>query len=490
MTTVNPPDLSCYITPPHGQVMDVAYAIPYDGGETQMSFTQNFGRQGDTGTIPIVDDNYSTGVPPNLVVKPSFVIPSFSQVRLVDNNAAYYYGSETEGTLFAGYAPAPELAIVSPTRAEWDLSCVDYSGYMNNSIVQGIYDGIAMGDAIVDLVKKANCGITAATVKHGGFVQVGPNLPRTVIHYTNLTQALQKISNMSSSASAYGWYVDENRNLHFYDQQQAIFSGVTVTDSPTQDGLLSFTECHIVLDGTFKYNYDGGNLYNRSLVVGKTRTITPSPSSKKYSKPNDTFQGNGLIGVFPLSMSPDAAGTPLIIVNGVTQTASYYDGVTAPTTQWFIFQNANGTWSLSINPTKLPIPSAGSVIKAYYPYKTTITAQADLKQSQRAIGGPNNGIFATVVNEQSIQSTASAYARATRDLAEYGHCQEKVTFNTSPEWVGVWRAGQTFILDSKLLLDSQRGFASGLYAKFAITQQTISFGKGGFRTCQIDAVRI
>ena len=484
--TINAPSLLCTITPPHKVGVNYASYIAYDGGSTSMSITENFGRQGTTATIPIIDANYSTGVPPKLVVNPSFTFPAFSTVQLVDANAASYYGSTEAGTLFAGYISGPSLQIMSPTEAEWLLSCVDYTGYANASITQYTFDGISMGDAVVDLVKKANCGIKAATIANGGYVQPGPVIPRTVIHYTNLTTALQKISNMASGQSAYGWYVDSNLNLHFYDQQQASDSGVTVTDSPTQSGLLSFTECHIVMDGSFKYEFDGSSIYNRALVVGQTRTV--SANIKK--KATDTFTGNGTKASWLLSRVPSSEAGIKLTVNGIAQTVSVYDGSTKSTSAWVVSQNDNGTWSLHVNPGYTKVPSAGSVIKIWYGYKTTITALADLKQSQNTIGGPNSGVFAKVVSQTTIQSTAAAHQRAVRELAEYGHAQERISFSTSPEWVGVWRAGQTFTLDSKLLLDSQRGFAPGLTATFMILQQTITFGQGGFRTCQVEAVRV
>ena len=483
MTTINPPQIACYITSPHGVQLDYAPYLEYESG---VSYTQNFGRQGDTMSLTIIDDNYSTGEPPNLMITPSFAFPSFSQVKVEDLNAVAYYGDEERGTLFAGYVTKPTLTISSPTQAQWGLECVDYSGYANAAIVQSIFDGVYMGDAIVDLVRKANCGIKAATITNGGYVQIGPRIPRTVIHYTNLTQGLQKISQMASSASAYGWYVDSSLNLHFYDQQQASTSGVTVTDSPTQSGLMSFTECHIQ-QGSLSYEFDGSSIFNRALCVGASKSVQANPKKAATA----TITADGHTYVWPLSQVPDAAGTPVVHVNGIAVTCNFYDGSTTLTTNYALKQNADGSWVLAVNLPYGKVPATNSIIKVWYAYRTTITAQVDLQQSQNAIGGPNNGIFATVVNQKTISTTTAAYQRAVRDLAEYGHAQERITFTTSPEWVGVWRAGETFTLDSKLLLDSQRNFTSGLNATFMIMQQTVNFDQNsGFRTCSVQAVRI
>jgi hypothetical protein len=521
--------LSCYITPPNQPTVDFADKLAYLGASQQVSVTQNFGRQGDTATLSLIDGYYSRETSQNVIkVEPTFTIPSFSLVKLIDNNALSHYGDDDRATIFYGYNQDPSLYIYSANEVEWALSCLDFTGYANASINQGTYEGIPMGNAIVDIVKKANCGITAALVADGGFVQPGPNLPRVVLHYSNLTSGLQKISKYASGQSAYGWYIDSQLRLHYYDQQQAPSSGVTVTDMPTQSGLFSYTECHIDLNQKLQYEFDGTTLFNRALVVGKRQTISANTSNAA----TDSFIASGSQTQFQLSQVPatstsdastaatnkatfstiagaitaglagkvtstskasstTAAKTiPYVSVNGVGQTASVYDGTTTPTTQWTIKQQSNGSWSLVVTPNYGVTPRQGASVQVWYHYQTTITAQADLKQSQKAIGGPNQGIFATVVNQSSIDSTASAYARATRELAEYGHPQERMTFTTTEEWIGVWRAGMTFELDSKLMLDSQRGFAPGLKATFIITAQTVTFSQGGYRQWQVTAIRV
>lgn len=492
------PNIACYITPPRQPTVDYGSFLAYTGAANQISVTQNFGRQGDTATFNLIDADYSTGSGDSIDVNPSFVIPTFSVVKLIDTNALEYYGNDDRASIFYGYVAKPSLSLNAPTEMEWSLSCVDPGGYANASVVQGVYEGIPMGDAIVDIVQKANCGIKAALVSKGGFVQAGPTLNRTVIHYTNITKALQKISKMASSQSAYGWYIDSELQLHFYDQNQAPDSGVVVTDSPTSGSQYSFTECHIDQGQKFTYDYDGSTIYNRVLVVGASKTI--STTVKKA--PTDTFTGDGHTTEFKLSYTPDtvvsAASSakttkntlPVVTVNGTQQTVTVYDGTTPVTTLWTIKQQDNGSWVLAVTPSYGTTPGSGAKISLWYRYKITITAQVDLKASQNAIGGPNNGIFANVVNQTSLDTTAAAYQRGTRDLAEYGHAQEKITFYTTQEWVGVWRAGMTFELDSKYILDSQRGFKPGLNAKFMITQQTVTFAKAGFRQWNVTAMRV
>ena len=504
--TILAPQLQCLITAPNCQSIDYSANLVYNGGRGGISITQNFGRQGDTATLNVIDAQYSSGAPPHLVVKPSFKIPAYSTITLRDI-AAYYYlighgysiqDALDAATIFAGYVQHPTLYINSPLEAEWSLSCVDYSGYANASIVQGLYEGIPMGDAVVDLVNKANCGISAALISNGGYVEPGPLLPRTIIHYTNLTNGLQRISRMASSQSAYGWYVDESLNLHFYDQQQATSSGVTVTDAPTSSGLLSYTECHIDQAQGLQYEFDGTSLYNRALVVGASKVIatnTQSPATDSWTSDGKTTQWYlSHVPNTTVRLTSTTASTrlelPVVTVNGTNQNVTVFDGVTPVTTPYTITQTDAGRWILKVTPGYGTVPSPGSTVSIWYRYKTTITAQADLKRSQHAVNGPNKGIFAKVISQTSIDTTAAAYQRATRELAEYGHPQERIVFTTTPEFIGVWRAGQTFVLKSQFLLDSQRNFEPGLHAKFMISQQTCTVGDNGFRTWQVTAIRV
>lgn len=504
------PDVRCYITPPNGVRTDYSKYLVYSGSGSAPSFSQNFGRQGDTGTISLYDPNYSSENVKNgnqvLTVHPSFVIPTYSQVDIVDRTIAKLPEASLyqNGVIFSGYVSNPQLTIESPTSAIWTLSLVDYSGYGNASIVYGQYEGLAMDDLVIYLVNQANCGIKAAKIADGGYIAPGPVLPRMVFSHENLTNALQKVSKMASSSSAYGWYVDQHLNLHFYDQQQADPSNVIVTDSPSKKSRLSVTEAHIAMDGSLKYEFDGQSLYNRCVVSGATTTVRPNaPKPPTYTKKGklkatrsgpatDQWVASGGQSSFVLSQVPDVrAQIPTLIVNGAFQTISYNDGQTLPTTQWYIADNPNGSWTLQVNPSSGGVaPPTGAVVSIWYPYQVQITAQADNVPSQLAIGGPNRGIFAKALNQRTLTTSSAAYQRGVREVTEFGHAQERITFSTTEEWTGVWRAGQTFGLFSKFLVDTKNNFQPGLIAFFIITQASVSFTENGFRTWSITAVRV
>ena len=501
MSNIALPNIKCYVTRVGETVpKDLSAYFAYNEDGASNSITQNFGRQGDTGTFTLVDPFYSKQINGVTVVSPSFVVPTFSRVKVVDQSIAaltdawkYNYG-----VLFQGYVSNPTLMITSPTKAIWHLTVMDYTGYMNASIVHGQYEGLKMEDLVVLLVKMADCGIKAETTAKGGYVSPGPVIPRLVFTYQTLADALKKVSRMASSSSAYGWYVDDDLNLHFYDQQQAPSSGITVTDTPTTG--ISFTECHIANDGSLKYELDGQSVFNRAVVVGSTTTIRPKPpinpvtgrTEKHSGPPTDRWRSTGAQASFPMSFVPDVkADTPLLLVNSNQLGISFNDGSAVPTTPWMIVQAPNGTWTVQVNAAaKGKVPPAGSIIEIWYPHQTTITATANDHPSQLKIGGPNKGVFATPINQRSINTVSGAYARAKREVAEYGRPQERISFTTTSEFIGTWRAGQTFQLNSSLLLNTQKGFTPPLNARFVITQSSLSITDQGFRTWSIQAVRV
>ena len=511
MTFIELPDIRLYITPPNGKKTDYSKYLIYSGGGSAPTVTQNFGRQGDTGSISLYDPQYShekfNAQGDHVIhVKPTFTIPAFSKVHIVDQTiadlpeAALY----NNGILFSGYVSNPSLTIESASSAIWDLSLIDFSGYANATSVYGQYEGLAMDDLVVRLVRLADCGIKAAKVSKGGYVSPGPVLQRMVFSHENLTNALSKISKTASATSAYGWYVDDHLNLHFYDQQQADASHIKVTDRPSSRTTLSFNEAHIAMDGSLKYEFDGQSLYNRAIVSGATTTTRPKPPKPptytkkgkvRVQKPGpatDQWTATAGQGSFNLSRVPDVpAGEPTLIVNNSFQTISYDDGTATPTTQWYIREAANGTWSVNLNTGGGgTAPPPGATVSLWYAYQTQITAQADDTVSQLAIGGPNRGVFTKTVNQRTLTTAAAAYQRAVREITEFGHPQERITFTTTPEWVGTWRAGQTFRLNSRFLLDSKNGFTPGLVADFMITQATMSVTDQGFRTWSVTGVRV
>jgi hypothetical protein len=460
------PNLTLTVTPPGSAAVDYTTRLAWSGAAQQLSISQSFGRQGDTALIPLVDEYLTV---------PNFTIPVFSQVRLADNTA---------GTvLFAGVCVNPSLMPDGPTRNEWTLHCVDYTFYADNAIVHGIFNGLTVDQILVALTKKADCGITAATVRDGGYVAPGPQLASVVFNYVTLSDAWRRLAQLAGQVTPYGWYVDENRNLHFYDATTAQSSGVTFTTSPTSAGGGSLTEGHFDNGGTFGYEWDGASVRNRILIQGATQAIKHGKALT--TAPTDTWRGNDSQTAWPLRYT--VTGSPELYVNGVQVPVTIVQAGAVGTGTWQVVQNSVGSYYL-VN--TVDAPPDGAVLRIWYDYQVPVVAQAVDYASQSTYTGPNRGLFTEYINDTSLTTTPMAFARAMRERTEYAFAAERITFTTTPEFMGWVRAGQTCTLVNHLVPDVRTSYSWGLTGTFIVIGNSVSFGPGGYRQCAITAVRI
>lgn len=459
------PSLRLTVTPPGGSPTDYSSNFCWDGVANQFTLNQNFGRQGDTATIPLVDEYSST---------PHFYIPVESQIALYDNNLSQ--------TLFAGVVNDPILTPTGPNRNEWQLKCTDYTYYADNStpVFGPDFNGYTADAIVVMLTQQADCGITASPVSQGGFVAPGVVLPSVAVPYQSLSSAWRLLAQLASQVTPYGWYVDENLRLHFYDSTTALNSGVTFTSSPTVAG--STTEGHMILDNQFTYEWDGTTVHNRILVQGGSQTIY----SNSFGPPTDTWQGNGIQSAWPLRFT--FAGTGQLLLNNVIQNVTQLSPGQPPdgSANWYAQQNQNGAWFL----TATTPPGKGAVLQFWYNYMIPIVAQVNDYQSQATYNGPNRGIFGLYISDSSLSTQSMALARAQRERQEYAFAAERVTFNTSPDFLGYVRAGEIFTMDNQFIPDSENGYSWGLTDTFIVTQNRIQFTDGGYRQMTVTGVRV
>lgn len=463
------PSLTLTVTPPGGSPTDYTTKLAWSGSQQQLAITQNFGRQGDTCTMPLVDE-YTGSVS-------TFYVPTLSQVKLFDNRASQ--------TLFAGVCTNPVLTVQGTNLNEWDLQCTDYTFYADNAVVHGVFNGLTVDQIVVALTAQANCGISAATTRNGGYVAPGPQLASVVFNYTRLSDAWRKLAQLASQVTPYGWYVDEFRQLHFYDATTALPSGVTFTTNPTAAGAGSLTEAHFDLTSNPTYEWDGTSIRNRILIQGANQTITHGPVL--LTAPTNTWRGNGTDTAWALRYT--VTGSPLLYVNGVQTSVTTVDaGSAVPAgTAWFITQNAFGGWFLGA----ASAPSSGVVLRLWYDYQVPVVAVANDHPSQAAYAGPNGGAYVEYINDSSLTTVSMALARAQRERTEYAFAAERFTFTTTPEWLGWARSGQTCTIVNRFVPDSQNSYIPGINDAFIIIANSVSFiTDGGYRQAQVTAIRL
>lgn len=462
MGQIAAPNLTFTVTPPNGSAINYTNNLVWSGGNQTMQITQNFGRQGDTATFVLMDDWQGE-------TQPNFYIPVLSQVELVDNTAGK--------VLFAGYATDVVQDVQGPTLNEWDLNCTDYTFLADNAIVQGTFIGYTVDQIVVALTEQANCGITAKQVKDGGFVAPGPQLASFVQNYGTLSDAWRNLAQLASQVTPYGWYVDENKNLHFYDASTAISSGTTFVLDPTaQNG--STTEGHWYYGNSFGYEQDGTSVKNKILVQGADQTFTHG--NVLTTAATDSFLGNSYQTSWALKYI--LSGTPALYINGISTTVTVVQAGGTGTGEWQVVQNSIGTWFLT-NTTAAP--SAGTVIKIWYDYQVPIVAQATDAASQATY----DLVLAEYINDTSLTTVPMALARAMRERTEYAFAVERPTFTTTEDWQGWVRAGETFVYINAFMRDFTLN-QWGVNATFLAISNSINFGEGGYRQAQITGVRL
>jgi hypothetical protein len=462
MTIPNSPNITVTITPPGGSPSSYTSYLAWGQANQQMSITQNFGRQGDTAIIPLVEE---------YPVTPAVTIPVMSQISLFDHTANV--------NLFAGVVTDPVLC-ASVNLNEWDLNCTDYTFYADNAIVHGIFYGFTADQIIISLVKQANCGITAVSVANGGFVAPGPVISAYVLNYNPLSTAFRQLATLAGSSTPYGWYVDQNLELHFFDATSAQSSGVTFTTQPTVTGL-STTEGHIKLDTQFQYEWDGTSVENKILVQGANETIAGgSPATRA---PTDTWRADGSQSAWPLRYTVSSVGT--LRINGVTTAVVTAQKGTTASGPWVVEQNSIGQYFLVAATT----PSAGTIITIWYTYLVPVVAQATDQASISTYPGPNGGVFGRFISDSSLTTVPMALARAMQTRTEYAFAVERTVFNTTEDFLGWVRSGQTCVINNQLVYDFQNHHW-GVNDTFILISNTVTFSVGGYRTMNPTAVRI
>lgn len=458
------PSVTVTITPPGGSPTGYSAYLTYSGAYQQLAVNQNFGRQGDTATIPLVDDWQGR-------TTPHFVIPVLSRVSLDDAN--------TSTNLFAGVITNPTLIVDGPNRNEWALQCTDYTFYADNAIVQGTFVNQSVDQIIVSLTAQANCGISAAKTSAGGFVTPAPVLTEVNFNWVKLSDAWRTLAQLASSSTPYGWYVDQNLALHFFDASTAISSGVSMTTTPTGTAG-STTQAHVALNGSMGYEADGTTIRNRIIVQGANQTVL----SPVTGNPTDTWRADGAQTSWPLRYT--VSGTPKLTLNGVTTVVTVVNAGSAPTGTWTVQQNSNGQWFLITTNS----PSSGTSIKIWYNYIIPIVAQANDYPSQTQYTGPNHGVYTEYINDTSLTTTSMALSRAQRERTEYAFAAERITMTVPEDFLGWVRAGETLTFASTLVYDSQNSYAWGISDTFLCISNQVTWSNNGYRTMNLSAVRI
>lgn len=448
--------------------------------DTGWNINQSFTRQGDTATFTLIDDRSSTGSK-----TPVFVPQSLQTIIFTDTS--------TSTVLFSGLVTSPTFVRNGPLQTVWSLHCQDWTYIADTTIVAGDFLGKTADAIVISLVATANCGLTATASSGGGYVQPASTINRLQVNYQTLSAALTTLAKLSSQSTDYGWYIDENRAVHFFSQEQVAAPTITLTDDLQHTGspagvptatLGGFSE------SGFNYVWDGTTI--RSSVIVRGAAFPGTFTNKWY--------GDGTTIQWPLSFALNTgsgSSTPNVSVDigGTLLTSKnfYIVGVTSgtlPTSGFKLVQALNGQWSLQTFGGRAA-PTIGQIIAITYPYQAPVIARSDDHTFQTAYSSlPNNGIFQMYVSDSSLVTLSSAQRRARAELQQYSLIQERVTLTTGAGFLGHLIAGGTFTLVTSYVPDSASSFAPGFTDTFMSTSVSITGLQSGFRSYTVNAVRI
>jgi hypothetical protein len=434
----------------------------------QKSWTvsQQWSRSGDTGDFYLEDEHPDNPLSFNFVVKP------MSTVLLKDLVLGI--------TVYSGVVSQPEMTWEGPNLNKWHLSCRDWTILADMAVVSGDYLNTPADVVIENLVSGSVSGLSATSVASGGFIAPGPNLARAKLKHQSLTQAIKNVENLSSQSGAqFGFWIDENQKVHFYNTQQTPDSGVTLTDAkvPSTSVLGHF-------DRNFTYLWDGTSIRNDILLRGSSVSAMQS----------DNFYGDAITHAWSMTFAPDTTqlNTAVVTVNGSGETVAIDNGQ-APTTQWLITKSVLaqgiGQWFLRLGTRA--VPNLGDHIVLTYSYLQPVETEVrDLNSIASLNSLPNGGRLQMYLSDPTLVNVLAAKSRGLRELAEYSVFQERMNCDITEDFGGHVRAGYTLSLSTAVVPDSKNSYTPGLNGKFLIISNDIQGAAGWNRRYKLKMVRV
>jgi hypothetical protein len=196
--------------------------------------------------------------------------------------------SDGATVIFAGKVATVEQGFENPNGSIYTIHCVDHTLQMDRLLVARTYTNTSVHNIIADLVTSYASGFTYANVVCD-FV-----IPKIVFNNVSLSLCLRRLADIVR----YDWYVDENKDVHFFAQNTNV-APFSLTDTAGN---------HVYM--SLRRTTDGSQIVNRVKVRGGdydgptyTDTITIKGSDTKslvmpYKMSNLTVQvdtGSGFV---------------------------------------------------------------------------------------------------------------------------------------------------------------------------------------------------
>lgn len=359
------------------------------------------------------------------------VIPSPGQYAVPRAGQTIAWTSPN-GLEFAGIIGQvdPETAD-TPQQMRYALKATDYTFQFDRHLI--VEEFTQQQDAyniIQTLLKEfINQGPASAYFTMNN-VQHSPAVATRKWNYVKPSAALKDLAGELS----WTWYVDYNRDLHFFPIEQFV--------SPLPTNTLN-ADTDLANYGDLLLREDATQLKNRVFITGFT-VLSENPIT-------DTFTGDGSQLVFHLSQPPGSLiyATPTVTVGGVAyiprrDVANGLQGQpVGPAGDYAYFNTQNITLRFDTAPA-----SGVAIVAAYkYQYHPVVMVEDPLAQAYMAKRDGSDGVYEYWVNDAALTApdTSLAEAQGQVYLAKYGY---PAITGTLVSYTQGWRAGQSFFLNS------------------------------------------
>jgi len=310
------------------------------------------------------------------------------------------YLYDSTGLIFGGTVTEIETTIEG-LMLSWQITCTDWSYLFDGQLVKKNYAMMDPHDIVLDIVANfaAGKGFTTNHVQMANFL-----VPSIKFNYQQPTKALQSLAKLIG----WDWYIDANKDIHFFlgDVEDAVGEGGTapITVDSTS-GNIEWNSLDVDLNLQ--------NMQNSVYVIGgtyvKTFTALNTP---------DTFPTNGTTQFFTTSYPYDIA-TITVTLDGVAQTIGTANQ-TDPGTVQVLYNDAQRWIQFTAG-----APANGHTVKVYGNAKVPIIAHASDASSIATYGE-----YQTVIVDVKITSVPEAQQRAQAAILQFGHPVYDIKFKT------------------------------------------------------------
>jgi len=296
------------------------------------------------------------------------------------------------------------LRKVEAMKEVWHIICKDYHYGLDRKLVYKSYFDKHAGTIVKDIIQTFTSGFTAFNV------ELGPRINSIRFNYENVSRAIQQVADRIN----YDWYVDQNRNLHFFSKESHIapfklddtsgnfiWNSLNVTQHISQIKNQVFVQGGIQILGPKVFKYRGD---------GVTRSF-----STVYEMTDLTVKKGGVVQ----TIGKDGVDDPAIV-----------DVLYNPSKYVIIFREDNK-------------PASGVEVEISGNASMPVFVQVGDYESIKKYG-----VFQFRIIDKSIVSQFEARQRALAELEKYKRETGEVTFRTRKDGLKV---GQKILLSSSIL---------------------------------------